>query len=408
VELDKTIQLGDSKMRSDLLILVATLFLMTTQTYAQEVGLYELRPALKEISDVMYVDSNTRLGYIQRAALWQLMNVDSLDLRAGQQIFDKQGRSKILPNDAIVECTYRQEALGGTTNKFKCDFNSATDVLGNPIDIQLGKLKVRYNSLKTYSAVITTRLEWALGFGADIETPVTRVLCHGCSKDPFKQKAAVNGDSVFLQASIETHMQGKDGIYVEGTRYSKDNGKDDPAWFWSELQNINDPARKAQADALILFATFLKHGDSKAIQNKLLCLTKLNDKGFCKDPFLYVHDFGNTFGSDGLSVHPLDFKRWSSASLWRDQNSCVVKNYMNIGNGPGLSDTEISEAGRRLFADGLSNLIQHGSKLRDIFDAAKIQNYDDHGSRYSADDWVNLFKSRAAQIINHPTCPRSL
>jgi hypothetical protein len=77
---------------------------------------------------------------------------------------------------------------------------------------------------------------------------------------------------------------------------------------------------------------------------------------------------------------------------------------MNIANGRGLSDPKISEAGRKFLADLLNNLIHHESSLRDIFDAAHIQEYDDHGRKHSVDDWVNAFKARAAQIINHPPC----
>jgi hypothetical protein len=78
---------------------------------------------------------------------------------------------------------------------------------------------------------------------------------------------------------------------------------------------------------------------------------------------------------------------------------------MNFGNGSGLSDPEISEAGRKFLADLLSNLIKHKSKLRDIFDAARIQDYDDHGHKYSVEDWVVAFEARADLIINHPACP---
>jgi hypothetical protein len=105
-----------------------------------------------------------------------------------------------------------------------------------------------------------------------------------------------------------------------------------------------------------------------------------------------------------MSVHPMDFKRWSSAAVWEDSERCIGDLHMNTRNGAGLSDPKISEAGRKFLADLLSNLIQHESKLRDIFDAAHIQEYDDHGRKYSVDDWVNAFKARAAQIINHPPC----
>jgi hypothetical protein len=351
-----------------------------------------------------YVDPSTRQNYIRRATLWQPIDLDHVDARAGRQIVDSKGVSKILPNDSTVECRYMQEELGGTTNKFHCEFLRATDSNNMPVDIKLKKLKVRYNSIKTYSDVITTRLAWILGFGSEIETPVRKVICYGCSHDPFHQKGPVKGEEIFTQVSIETSLPGGNGIYSEDTRFSKDQDKDIPAWYWDELKFITDPERKAQSDALKLFAVFLEHGDSKAIQNNLICLTAFDTYGVCNDPFLYVKDFGSTLGSGGMSVHPLDFKRWSGASVWEDSERCVGDLHMNIANGRGLSDPKISEAGRKFLADLLNNLIHHESSLRDIFDAAHIQEYDDHGKKYSVDDWVNAFKARAAQIINHAPC----
>ncbi len=371
---------------------------------AQKNQTLHVKSVLKQQNGLAYVDQKTRVSYIGRASLWQPVDLDNIDARAGRQIVDSSGSSKILPNDSTVECRYAQEAAGGTTDKFHCDFVRATDSNNKPITIDLKKLKVRYNSLKTVSDVIVSRLAWILGFGSDIETPVAKVICHGCSRDPFHQKAPVQGAQTFNQVSVETNLSGGNGIYVEGTRYPKDNRKDESAWYWDELKYITDPERKAQSDALKLLAVFLKHGDSKAIQNNLICLTAFDAKGICNDPFLYVKDFGNTLGSDGMSVHPLDLKKWSTAALWNDNLHCIGSLHMNIGNGSGLSDPEISEAGRQFLADLLSNLIKHKAKLRDIFDAAHIQEYDDHGHRYSAQDWVVAFEARADLIINHPAC----
>ena len=95
-----------------------------------------------------------------------------------------------------------------------------------------------------------------------------------------------------------------------------------------------------------------------------------------------------------------------SAPMWSDTYHCIGSLRMNSGNGSGLSDPEISEAGRKFLANLLANLIQHESKLRDIFDVAHIQEYDDHGHNYSVDDWVAAFEARAALIINHPACQK--
>ena len=177
-----------------------------------------------------------------------------------------------------------------------------TDASGRPVDVKLDKIKVRYSSVKVFSSVITTRLAWALGFGSDVETPVAKVICHGCSRDPFKQKGPVDETNEFPkpgdrpQVSVE-QKPGGTGIYVEGMRFKFDEGEDTPAWKWSELDYITDPARKAQANALKLFAAFIEHVDSKALQNELVCRSDLDSAGVCPDPLLYVHDFGNTLGA---------------------------------------------------------------------------------------------------------------
>src|SRR6185295_8293362 len=74
----------------------------------------DLYPPIKVENGLAYVDPNTRQNYIRRATLWQPINLDSVDARAGRQILDSNGVSKILPNDSTVECRYVQEELGGT------------------------------------------------------------------------------------------------------------------------------------------------------------------------------------------------------------------------------------------------------------------------------------------------------
>ena len=376
-------------------------FVLGVQAIAQQAS-STLQPGQVQSDGLIHVDLQTRINYLSRAQLWHPVNLDDIDTRSGGQV----SKSKTIPNDAIIECDYVNDApLGGTTNKFKCTNPKITLADGTPVVTKLKTLKVRYNSIKTFSTVISTRLAWALGFGADTETPVTKVICHGCSKDPFKQKSAVQGDSTFTPASVEEHMSGT-GIYGEGLHYKKDGGQADPAWYWSELKLITDKNQADQANALELLAVFLKHGDSKAIQNKLLCLEDLDAKGICHDPFIYVHDFGNTLGSDGMSVHPLGLKRWEGSKIWKDDKSCVASLHMNAFNGSGLSDPQITEGGRKFLAGLLDDLVhKHPQKLRDIFDAAHIEKYDDSGATYSADAWVKVFTARADQIINHAPCP---
>ena len=43
---------------------------------------------------------------------------------------------------------------------------------------------------------------------------------------------------------METSLPGGEGIYVEGTRYHNDEGKETSAWYWDELKYIADPEEK--------------------------------------------------------------------------------------------------------------------------------------------------------------------
>ena len=285
------------------------------------------------------------------------------------------------------------------------------------------QVKVRYASLKVFSLVITTRLAWALGFGSDVETPVARVICHGCSIDPVKQLAPVDETHEFPrpgdrpQVTVEQGMEGT-GIYVKGMRFVKDNGEDSPAWRWDELDYIRDPGRRREVDALKLFAAFIKHTDNKPLQNRLLCRSEVDNEGICRDPVLYIHDLGNTLGTTRNLLllyvnHTLDLTAWKAARVWKDERRCVADLQMISHNGPGLTDPVISEAGRRLLAERLTMLINArnddgSSKLRDIFDAAHIEKYDDHGRHFTADDWVTVFVMRAKQITEKADpCPQS-
>src|SRR5437762_14228970 len=97
-----------------LFLTLAALFALAGRTSSQNTPTLDLNPVLKEQKGLAYVDPATRLNYIGRAALWQPVDLDQIDARAGRQIADSNGSSKILPNDATVECQYVQEDAGGT------------------------------------------------------------------------------------------------------------------------------------------------------------------------------------------------------------------------------------------------------------------------------------------------------
>ena len=365
------------------------------------------------------VDEDTRLGYIKNATLWQPVELTGADLSEGPSLgANKAGLPKTLPNEKVVVCDFKLKELGGTTPKFDCDhisiYNTVEDAALKQHEIPhaLKTAKVRYGrpseqDVKPYSTIIATRIAWALGFFADIETPVQEVICRGCTHDPFHQKAPAAGKSfTFTTASIEQYpdITGIIGIDRTGKdlRYPQAKGPE-PAWYWTEAQaNITDPARRPQFEALELLAAFLKDGDTKAVQNRLGCIRGGFDEhtGICNAPVMVVHDFGNTLGSDGLSVHPLNFDAWSKAKIWDDPKTCKTSIRNNIGNGSGLDHPIIHQAGLKVLADSLQRLIADDDNVLAIFSASKIEHYDDHGTKHTARAWADLFKKRAQSIID--------
>jgi hypothetical protein len=363
------------------------------------------------------VDTRTRLAYIQTATLWRPFDVAGADLAQGpSRGVNKAGLPRTLPNDTVVVCDFKAKELGGTTPKFDCDNLSVYGTIEdaarrqNAIPHALKKAKVRYGwapgDVKPYSTIITTRVAWALGFFADIETPVRAVICHGCTSDPFHQKGPATGkSSTFTTASLEqpVELTGIIGIDENGEDISYSQAKGpEAAWYWTEGHTITDPNRRAQFEALELLAAFLKDGDTKAVQNRLGCAPGEFDRktGICRTPMMAVHDFGNSLGSDGMRVHPLDFTAWSTAKIWDDPKTCRTAIRNNIGNGSGLDHPVIHQQGLKVLADNLQRLIADDERVVAIFAAAKIDQYDDHGTKHTARQWADLFKTRAQLIID--------
>ena len=70
-------------------------------------------------------------------------------------------------------------------------------------------VKVRYgaDNGEVEGTVLATRLLWALGFGADGAYPV-RLVCHGCSDDPWNKRGCTQSSHTFDIATIERSHPG--------------------------------------------------------------------------------------------------------------------------------------------------------------------------------------------------------
>src|SRR5262249_29259591 len=154
----------------------------------------------------------------------------------------------------------------------------------------------------------------------------------------------IGGKNTFKEAVVQEMKIGK-----EITIYDKA----ELGWSWkNDLPLVSEKqggATEAEVDALKLMAGLFQNRGSKTRHKKMICRPQDYDKGKndCRRPYLYVYDAGETFGSDGLRVHPLDFERWKNKTIFRDRATCIGNLRQNAGNGrDGLTLPRISDEGR--------------------------------------------------------------
>ena len=290
-----------------------------------------------------------RSDAIEHAEVWAPTSVASMDLRAGPQ--DKGSYAPF----ATVPCDYVFEKPYGGSAKFECALAP-----GDEVKVKYGK-----SNVEVFAEVAASRLLWALGFGSDRWYPVT-VVCRGCPPDPFHDQSKRLPSVTFDIAAIERKMPGK---LMET--------KPDEGWAWKELDQVDTSAGadlKTHRDALKLLAVFLQHTDSKAEQQRLICLPDADAKDDagakghagakgdadakgeagkgggppCARPFMYIHDSGLTFGRANLlntnqesvrQLRPLgrrpDLEGSPSAAWGNSQVRCLAHSQIRSSARPG-------------------------------------------------------------------------
>jgi hypothetical protein len=329
-----------------------------------------------------------RLDAIRRAQVWAPVDVAALDLKAGPP-----GKGSLAPEESVA-CAFVDRRLGGSTPKFACAEDSGDE------------LKVRYgaDNGEVYAGVAATRLFWALGFGANPTYPV-RVTCRGCPADPWRGGQPAAEPVVFDPANVERKMPAKT---MESPGHE--------GWKWAELDQVDEArggAPRAQRDALKLLAALVEHVDSKARQQKLLCLhggTAEGREAECSRPFMMVSDLGVTFGRAHLlsrhlnQVASMNFENWSSVPVWKDPDRCVA--HLQRSFSGTLDDPRISEAGRKFLADLLVQLSDR--QIHDLFEVARAdrrpRNPGHGAATASVDDWARAFARKRDEIVRH-SCP---
>jgi hypothetical protein len=336
--------------------------------------------------------SRSTVGYrrvaIARAQIWSATTIRSKDLLAGP---DEPGA---FPFRADVECEYAGRNGGGLSPKFEC--NAGRERV---------KVKFGGTNAEVYGEVAATRLLWALGFGADRMYPV-RVICRKCPKtliaggDTGPGRSVIEGanrELIFDPAAIERKMPGK---MLPGA----------PGWSWRELDAAAvgpGGATRAQRDALRLLAVFLQHGDSKPINQRLICRGGWHPEAAepCSDPFMLIQDLGLTFGranaGNSNSTGGANLKKWSTTPIWKDQATCVGN--LRASRDGTLDSPIISEEGRQFLASLLTQLSD--GQIHDLFTVARVdlrlRSPDEVSSGYATiEEWAAAFKQKRDQIVN--------
>jgi hypothetical protein len=323
-----------------------------------------------------------RPATLRRAQVWSPTEVGAMDVRTGPT-----GDGSFAPEQTLT-CDYSGRPSHGRSPKFACVIAPGDEV----------KVKYGRENGEVYGEVASTRLLWALGFGADHMYPV-QVICRGC---PSKLGGAPPRDTkgrLFDVAAVERKMPGHDLMF---------GGRE--GWSWRELDVVDESAggaSRAQRDALKLLAAFIQHTDSKAEQQRIVCLDphRPGPEAPCGRPFLIIDDLGMTFGRanmfnrDGLSA--ANFERWSQTEVWKGRDGCVA-NIPKSATGT-LDNPVIGEAGRAFLASLLVELTD--AQLRDLFEVARFNlrprapNTDEKQPATVA-EWVDAFTRKRSAIVD--------
>lgn len=308
--------------------------------------------------------------------------------RRGAPQVDASGIAK--PINCVAN---KDESPGaGTTPKFHC---SVPGVLAEDGSLIRYKIKPHFKGQSTdkrngeiYGEFLSSRFSKALGFFADDEW-VADVRCPDCEKSltrgfqgasfsPFQPAAGIE---LPLARGIDVNCNNKDaGSLAESLQKLQQSG-----------------APRAEIDAFKLWLAFIDHGDTKTDNHKFACLKSkknANNTRTCEpgEAVFYVSDMGSTFGYSRSSENKARLEGW------RKKDPIEVTGGRCTANAKSAGDTNISEAGRKLLADGLQRLLdaeQRNKTITRVFQASRNAERD----RPPA-EWAAEFVRKARLIID--------
>ncbi len=301
------------------------------------------------------------------------------------------GEVRPLDVNGIVSCRYVPKPTSGTTSKFDCRLDN-----GEIIKVKYGHSRERQGE------IAATRLLAALGFGADRVSFVEHVRCFGCPISPFQTRKVfeefgasrlldltVNYDRPrdFPAVSVERKLEGR-AVEVDGFE----------GWDWRELKLVDAAkggASPDELDALRLIAVFLGHWDNKSTNQRLACLGDTEEtppESACRHPMLVLQDLGATFGPTKVN-----YEEWTARPIFEDERKCLISMKSMPYEGILFAPTVISEGGRALIADKLTQLT--ADQIYELFAAARFPD-PVTGAEPGVDlsPWVRTFQAKVQQI----------
>jgi hypothetical protein len=177
----------------------------------------------------------------------------------------------------------------------------------------------------------------------------------------------------------------------------KCNSKDAAA-LAETLQKIsqNGGTARAEVDAFKLWLAFIDHGDTKTDNHKIACLKskKNGNTRICEpgEAVFYVGDMGSTFGFSSSS------EKKARLDSWRKKEPITVSGGRCTANAKSVGDTNITEGGRKLLADGLQRLLdaeKQNKTITRVFAASRNSERD-----RPAAEWAAEFERKARMIID--------
>jgi hypothetical protein len=292
-----------------------------------------------------------------------------------------------------INCVANKDATpgAGTTPKFHCSVPGVVDGDGELIRYKVkphfkGQSREKRNG-EIYGEFLSSRFSKALGFFADDEW-VADVTCPDCEKSLTSGFQGASFSPFQPAAGIELSLDR--GIDV------KCNNKDAGPLAGSLQKLLENGAPRVEIDAFKLWLAFIDHGDTKTDNHKFACLkSDKNGKTRTCEPgeaVFYVSDMGSTFG------HASSSEKKATLAVWRGNDPIKVSGASCTTTAKGVGDAKISEAGRKLLADGLQRLLdaeKENGTITKVFAASRNAERDQPPAAWTAE-----FIRKAKMIID--------